>query len=102
MATVTLVYRIRVGNQDPAALLARAEAVEVDPIFEPLSMAKVSDVTAVVAPGLTRTIELETDAESDAMFPTDENKIAATRGLCTGVLSMQLPALVTADEPVVS
>ncbi len=102
MATLTLVYRIRVGNQNPALLQTLIQNIDVDPIFEPLSMMKISDNTVIGTPGLVRTIQLQTDAESDAMFPTDDSKIAATRGLCTGALSMRVPAAVTADEPVVS
>lgn len=102
MATITLVYRIDVGNQSPAALFATVRDVDVDPNLEMLSMTKTSDLTIVAPPGLVRTIELTTNPTSDAMFPTDENKIAATRGMCTNVLAAQVPAIVTADEPVVS
>ncbi len=102
MATITLVYRIDVGNQDPANFVGVVEAIDVDADLEPLNMTVLSDDTVQGAPGVIRTIVLQTNATSDAMFPTDANKIAATRGLLTNVFGIQVPAKVTADEPVVS
>lgn len=102
MATITLVYKIDVGNQDPANLLARLEAIDVDANFEMLQMTKTSDVSAIALPGLTRTIELQTNATSDQMFPTDALKRSATKGLLTNVFAIQMPAQVSADEPVVT
>lgn len=102
MALITLVYRIDVGNQDPALFVGRVEALDVDPNFEMLSMTKISDDTVQEAPGVKRTIVLQTNATSDAMFPTDASKIAATRGMLTNVFGIRVPARVTAEEPVVS
>lgn len=102
MATITLVYNIDVGHQNPANLLTRVEAVDVDPDLEMLNMTKTGDVTVFGAPGLVRTVTLETNATSDAMFPTNDNKIAATRGICTNRLRQQIPAGVEAEEPVVT
>lgn len=102
MATVTLIYKIDVGNQNPANFVGRVESVDVDANLELLNMTKFSDDTVQGAPGVVRTIVLHTNATSDGMFPTDDNKIAATRGILTNVFAAQIPAKVTADEPVVS
>lgn len=102
MATITLVYRVDVGSQNPALFVGRVEALDVDANFEMLSMTVLSDTTVQEAPGVKRTIVLQTNATSDAMFPTDANKIAATRGLLTNVFGIQVPSRVTAEEPVVA
>lgn len=102
MATITLVYRVEVGNQDPANFVGRVETIDVAPDLEKLNVSVSSDNTVQAGAEIVRTIALLTNATSDGMFPTDANKIAATRGLLTNVFRARVPAKVTADEPVVS
>ncbi len=102
MAQITLVYRISVGNQKPSDFQVRVESVPLTYELEILFMNKISDVTVVAAPGLIRTVVLETTAEADNQYPTDALKKDVTRNLWTNNLQQQIPAAVTADEPVVA
>lgn len=67
-----------------------------------LSMSVNSDGTVAAGGDAIRTIVLDTDAESDAMFPTDAEKIAATKALYTSTLALKVPGVVSAEDPVVS
>lgn len=102
MAQITLVYRISVGNQAPAAYQAIVEGISLEDELEILFMNKISDETAVAAPGLIRTVVLETTQECDNQYPTDDLKKDVTRGLWTNILQQRIPAAVVADEPVVA
>lgn len=98
---VTLVYEVAVGLQDPTAEAARVGAIPVDQELEFLSMTKISDVAVAGAGKVTRTVVLQTNATSDAMFPTAAELRAATVGLLSGVLGLAAPGLVTAFPPTV-
>lgn len=99
---ITLAYDVAVGLQDPTAEATRVAAIPVDQEFEFLHMTKTSDATTPGVGKVTRTIILQTDADSDAMFPTADELKAATRHLLSGVLGLATPGQVTAAEPVVN
>jgi hypothetical protein len=99
---VTLTYDVATGLQDPALMAPKIAAIPVDQEFEFLHMTKTSDVTTQGAAKVTRSIILQTDAESDQMFPTTDDLKAATRHLLSGVLGLAAPGSVLAAEPVVN
>ncbi len=105
MATITLVYRMESNLLNQAnAIAAMRDANLFEGELDLLSMSVDSDSTAIVA-GTTqvqRVIVLLTDATSDANFPTDADKIAATVNLYGGVLAAQIPASVQAGIPEVA
>jgi hypothetical protein len=99
---VTLAYDVEIGLQDPTAEAVKVAVIPVDQEFVFLHMNKTSDVTVAATGKVTRTIVLETDADSDVMFPTAAELVAATRALLSGVLGLATPGRVTAATPVVT
>lgn len=104
MATVTLRYDVNVGRQDLGAMVARVQAVPLleDGTLDMLGMTKAIDVSAVNGSSVRRTITLTVDAAGQQRFPTDDDKIAATRGLCKSTLELKLGATVQEQTPVVT
>jgi hypothetical protein len=110
MATVTLVYAIRLGLARASSLLARVSDIVLNTgELELLGMDVVSDTTAVVTDPdcaepafLQRTIVLETNAQGDALFPSADAIQDATRQLWRSRLNILVPGIVTAAEPVVT
>lgn len=102
MAHITLVYDIASGLQNPTSLAAIVAAIPISQELAFLHMSVFSDATVALTQSVRRTVVLETNADSDAMFPTDSEKIAATRNLLSGVLGLPTPARVTTSAPVVS
>lgn len=104
MAQITLAYDVEIpetmSDAAFAALVNGADIFVGELTF--LSMSVNSDITAVIGSNARRTIVLDTDAESDAMFPTDAEKIGATANLYTTALALKVPGVVDAIEPVVS
>lgn len=110
MATVTLVYIVRVGLARASSLLARVSSIVLNTgELDLLGMSVVSDDTAVVTdaecdepPFLQRTIVLGTSAQGDQLFPSADALADATRNLWRARLNLLVPGVVTAAEPVVS
>jgi hypothetical protein len=110
MATVTLVYDIRVGLARASSLLAHASSIVLNTgELDLLGMSIVSDDTVVVTdaecdetPFLRRTIVLATNAQGDQLFPSADAIQDATRVLWRARLNLLVPGVVTAAEPVVS
>jgi hypothetical protein len=103
VSTITLVYDVNVGVQSPAAMVALVAAIalprgELDLIGASIT----GDVTAVNGALVRRTVTLTTNAQGNANFPTDAEKIAATRDLYRGQLEIGFPGQVTAAVPVVA
>jgi len=110
MATVTLVYAIRLGLARASALLSRVSAIVLDTgELELLGMTIMSDTTVVVVDPdcaeparLERTVVLSTTAQGDALFPSADAIQDATRQLWRSRLNILVPGIVTAAEPVVT
>lgn len=111
MATVTLTYAIRLGLARASSLLARVSDIVLDTgETELLGMDVVSDTTVVVgtapecaeSPFIERTVVLQTNAQGDALFPTADAIMDATRNLWRARLNLLVPGVVTAAEPVVT
>lgn len=98
---VTLAYDVSVGLQDPVAAAVRIGAIPLSQEWEFLQLDQVSDTAVPGAGKVTRTIVLQTNPTSDAMFPTADELKAATRKLCSGVLSLAGIGQVTASDPTV-
>lgn len=103
MAQVKLVYVIDVGSQDPNNLIAKVSNVEYnDGTVEALGFDFVGTVTNVVPPNKIRQeITIQTNAQGDSMWPTADEIKNATRNLFNQSYELGVPALVTAEEPVV-
>lgn len=104
MALITLRYEIKTGMQNPAAMIPIVNGV---PIFfgelELIGMTAVSRNTTVLdAKTVTHTVVLQTTAEGDERFPTDEGKKSATRSLYKSTLELRLATQIVAQEPVIS
>lgn len=100
--SIQLDYHISIGVQNPSAMETRVAGV---PIFQGeldlLQMSVVSDTTTTES-GSPVTIKRSVVVTGgDALFPTNTDKIAALRGFYTGSLALGVPAMVTADEPIV-
>ena len=102
MRTVQLNYIVETGLQSPALMAPKILAIPVDQEFEFLNLDKISDTVAAGAGSVTRQIVLQTNATSDAMFPTNAELAAATTSILSGVLALQAPGRVTAVAPLVS
>lgn len=114
MTTITLDYVCDVGAQDPVAAAVTIAAIPLDATPGPtqttqgelalLGMTVNSDTTAAVAGTNTvrRTVVLAVGVQGNELFPTDDEKKAATRNLWTDRLGKMIPAVVTASEPVVA
>lgn len=104
MATVTLEYDVLVGRQNLAAMVAKVNAVPLlqDGTLSMLGMTKISDVSAALGSVVRRTIALQVDSAGQSRFPTDAEKIYATKGLCKSELELKLAASVQALTPVVT
>jgi hypothetical protein len=102
MRTVQLNYIVETGLQNPVLMATKVAAIPVDQEFEFLNLDKVGDATTPGAGLVTRAITLQTNSESDAMFPTNDELEAATTALLSGVLALQAPGRVTALAPIVS
>lgn len=102
MAQVRLVYLIDVGSQDPNNYIAKVSNVEFNNgTVEALGFSFVGAVTTVDAGRVRQEITLETDAQGDTMYPNPEDIIAVTRSIFKMSYELGVPALVTAEEPVV-
>lgn len=102
MRTVQLNYIVETGLQSPALMAPKVAAIPVDQEFVFLHLDKIADAT-VAGPGeVTRTVTLRTNAESDQMFPGNDELANATRSLLSGVIALQAPGRVTALAPIVS
>lgn len=109
-ATVTLDYDCDFGLvQNPVNFSARVVAVDVYDGSNPLTnilailgMTVSSDTTSLVGTILRRRIVLATSALGDQLYPNAVALRDATRNLFRAALSMRLPCLVTAAEPVVT
>lgn len=103
MALISLVYRV----QNPPNISATQLAAAVGAILlfqgelDMLAFDVFSDVTFPSATEAIRFVTLITNAESDALWPTDESKIYATRNLYRQRIAQKLPGQVSADLPVV-
>ncbi len=103
MATVTLSYRVSVGLQSAANLLAKVDAIVLNTgELDLLGMTIVSDESIVTDCFIERTVVLETNAQGDALFPTADALQDATRQLWRSRLNLLVPGIVAADEPVVT
>ena len=106
MAQVKLVYLIDVGSRDPNELVTKVSNVEYNGgTVEALGFDFVGTVTTVVAlpegARIRQEITLETNAQGDSMWPTPEDIKSATRNVFNQSYELGVPALVTAEEPVV-
>lgn len=105
---VVLVYDCEVGvqpNDASSAAFAKVRDLELDPegaTAELLGLTLDTDVTALVASKIRRTLTYAVTATGNANFPSEDALKSATRGLFTSVLELNVPARVTAFEPVVS
>lgn len=103
MKNIELVYLIDVGVQNPLAFGARVQAVKFDQgALEKLGMDFVGFSFGVDAGKIEWTIRLKTNALGDSLWQDDDALKYATRNLFQDSYALQLPALVTAKEPVVS
>jgi hypothetical protein len=103
MALVTLVYRLDVGLQRTNAVLAKAADVLFNQgLFNLLGMDLVGDDTIWDSGNIKRTITLQTLPVGDSLWPTATDLKNVTRNIFKQAFEFQLPAIVTADEPVVS
>lgn len=106
---VKLVYNLNVGLQSAAPgskVFNRVAQIDWDPNADVASMIGMTlSGLAQTAPGpSTIRIEMDYALEAQALvsFPTDDLIRKATRNLFGGIFESQVPALVTAEEPVVS
>lgn len=103
MKIVTLVYLIDVGVQNPLAFGSRVQAVKFDQgALAMLGMDFIGFNFGVAAGKIEWTIRLKTNALGDTLWQDDAALKYATRNLFQDSYALQLPALVTAEEPVVS
>lgn len=105
MASITLDYFTLPAYQIPTALLVtRMAAPALDQgELDLLGYTIDSDVTAYQLDGtIRRRVVLGTTADSDALFPTDAERIYSTKGLFRDVISQGMPGFVTQSDPVVS
>jgi hypothetical protein len=103
MATVTLSYHVSLGLQLAANLLAKVQAIVLNTgELDLLGMTVASDTSAVEDCDIVRTVVLETNAQGDELFPSDDALQDATRQLWRSRLNLLIPGIVTADEPVVT
>lgn len=101
-ATVTLVYSCSVGIQNPANFTAPVAAVDITTELPALAMNVSSDVTAVVAGKVRRTIVLNCTAKTNFYLPSNALIAAATQDLYSMKLALQVPCSVAASAPVVA
>jgi|SRR5262245_9790605 len=103
MARITLRYSASTGVQSPALFASRFGAVDLlDGELEQLGMIVLTDETTFKDRLATRTIVLETTAQGDCLWQTDEELRAATRKLYEGELALRVPAHVRSAEPEVT
>lgn len=104
MATVTLVYRVSAGLQNPVAFATLVGDVPLfDGELDLLGLDVVSDDTIAIPADrvAVRTIVLETNEQGDSLWRTEEQLKLATRQLYTTELQLRIPGTSTADEPIV-
>ena len=108
MFTAVLVYNLNVGIQDTNSVRLRARAAAIDlnyqDTFTYLGVDLVGDQTDVVDGLIKRTLTFQTNAFAELylLYQTPEQLANATRNLFQDIFALQMPALVTAEEPVVS
>jgi len=102
-ATVTLVYRAKPGLVPLAAFVTLFGAVPFDQgELDILGMSISTDVTVAGTNEAVRTIALTVLPFGESLYPTPDDKKSATRGIYCQTLSARTPALIAADEPVVT
>lgn len=104
MALVTLVYNLNADVQILSnKLLVRAADINFDQgVLTILGMKVVQDDTVLENGAIKKTIVLETLPAGDSTYKTPEQLKDATRNIFRDVFALRMPALVTAEEPVVS
>lgn len=108
MARITLKYDLNVGSQSAFAtkLLDRAKSIDVDQgSLDYIGMSIVDDQTAPdlhAKNKIIRVITLATNALGDSIWQNADQLKYATRNIFKEIFEQRMPALVTAEEPVVS
>lgn len=101
--TVTLAYDVDPGPIPPATFAAQVLSIVLDQGEQSfLGLTPNSDTVAVVGALVRRTVVLNVGAQANLNFPSSDALKAATRNLYTERLSMMLPSVVTAIDPVVA
>lgn len=101
--TVTLAYDVDPGPIPPASFVGQVAAVVLDQGEQSfLGLTPNSDNTAVNGALVTRTVVLNVGSEANINFPSTAALQAATKNLYTERLSMMLPSVVDAADPVVA
>lgn len=101
MSTIKLRYLVDPGNR-PLDAAAKARVGSIGLFYgelDQLGMTLQSDVVSENGLQIERAITLYHD---DTLFPTDDEKIAATRDLYSATLSQGFPGAVKALEPEVT
>lgn len=104
MAQITLTYECEIGLQDPSAMAVKVAAVDLfsDGTLDLLGMSVNADTTSAAGLLVTREIVLDVLADGEDRFPTDADKIVATRNLFGARLNLEGLVRVTPAEPVVT
>lgn len=100
---IVLTYTIETGMQDPDVVAPRVAAIALNRgELDLIGASVVGDTTSVSADAVTRSIALAFTAAGEALFPTNAQKIAVTRGLWRGVLNLRVPGQVAESVEAVS
>jgi len=102
---VTLVYRLDVGSQNPNStkLITRAENIDFNQgTLDYIGLDFVDSLTQTDAGKIKRTINLKTNDLGDSIWQNAEQLKYGTRNIFKQIFELRMPALVTAEEPVVS
>lgn len=100
---VKLVYRMDVGVQNLDPLVTRAENIDFNQgTLDYIGLDVVSSLTQPEGGKIVRTIVLKTNAQGDTIWKTPDELKYGTRKIFKQIFEQRMPALVTAEEPVVS
>lgn len=103
MATITLDYFIASSTVPLSRLLARATLAQLFKGELDLLGYTLTSYAAVITGGRVRArVILATNATSDSRFPTNASRMYSTKNLYRASLANQVPAFVTAADPVIT
>lgn len=103
MATITLDYFATSDSVPLSVIAARAQQANLFVgELDLLGYTLIDRVVAIVGSDVRTRIRLSTNATSDSRFPTDAQRIYSTKNLYRAALADQIPAFVTAADPVVT